>query len=84
MHRVDNCFMPDDSTSRNWTFQHNTVYNSWGEGIDCIQVVGCTVRQNVVYDTFSVNICTYICFQHIHIYLYIYIYIDMFTSISTY
>jgi hypothetical protein len=65
MHRVDNCFMPDDSTSRNWTFQHNTVYNSWGEGIDCIQVVGCTVRQNIVYNTFSVNICTYICFQHI-------------------
>ncbi|ELR22810.1 uncharacterized protein ACA1_150000 [Acanthamoeba castellanii str. Neff] len=53
---VDNCFMPDDSTSRNWTFQHNTVYNSWGEGIDCIQVIGCTVRQNVVYNTFSVNI----------------------------
>ncbi len=67
-HSVDNCFMPDDSTSRNWTFQHNTVYNSWGEGIDCIQVVGCTVRQNVVYNTFSVNICTYTCFPHTYMF----------------
>jgi len=52
----DSCGATPLVLSTNWLFNNNLIYNSWGEGIDCIQVIGCTVRSNIVYDTFSVNI----------------------------
>lgn len=44
----------DGSASQNVNFINNTVYNSWGEGIDLIALDGGVVSSNRIYDTFSV------------------------------
>jgi hypothetical protein len=55
--RRSNACYNDGKLVTNWVFEYNTVYNSWGEGIDAVQVNGCIVRHNVVYNAYSVLIC---------------------------
>lgn len=47
---------PDGSASQNINITNNKVYNSWGEGIDLIMVDGGSIKDNKVYDNYSVLI----------------------------
>jgi hypothetical protein len=38
------------------TFQRNTVFNNWGEGIACYQADNCIIQDNVSYDNWTINL----------------------------
>lgn len=38
------------------TIRRNTVYNNYGEGIDCFEAAYCTIEDNTIYDNWTIDL----------------------------